>query len=123
MTKEEALNVLRETSHTEKELKALAILIPEFVRKEERIKHEIIEALKAIYERGSMTITESSRYKDWINWLEDIEPYWSQFDITIMEDIIYFLKEAQKQAKTENDFENAVQAEDWIRSIRDNKLN
>lgn len=123
MTKEEALNVLRETSHTEKEVKALEILIPEFVRKEERIKHEIIEALKAIYVRGSMTITESSRLKDWINWLEEIEPYWSQCDITEMEDIIYFLKEAQKQAKTENDFENAVQAEDWIHSLRDNKLN
>lgn len=123
MTKKEALKILRETYHTEEELKALETLIPNFIDENEKIKYEIVEALKAIKTRGSMTMTELSRLRDWLYWLENIKTFWNELDITEMEDIIYFLKEAQKQAKTENDFQNAVSAEDWIRSLRNNKLN
>lgn len=123
MTKKEALKILRETYHTEEELKALETLIPNFIDENEKIKYEIVEALKAIKTRGSMTMTELSRLRDWLYWLENIKTCWNELDIVEMEDIIYFLKEAQKQAKNENDFQNAVSAEDWIRSLRNNKLN
>ena len=64
MTKEEAIDIIRDTYHTDTELEALKVLVPELQESEdERTRKELIELISCMHDADP-------RKKGWLNWLE-----------------------------------------------------
>lgn len=72
MTREEAINIVRNIYQTDKEKKALAALIPELAESEdERIRKALIEVFKEKLERGFEWVEYGIPNRSVLDWLEE----------------------------------------------------
>lgn len=86
-----------------------------------RIKEAV---LKVVHDtpRGELEDNYGVRKEEVIDWLEKGEQkskYWSQEDIVMIQDAIYWIQEFQQsnRCKNESDMQNSVTCENWLKSI------
>lgn len=113
MTREEAINIVRNIYQTDKEKEALATLIPELAESEdERIRKELVEAFEALDIDSSWN---GIPVKSILAWLKDQKPVsnpkWTELtweDINYLEDLM---------AKVHYEFRNGIGAESFGKEV------
>ena len=113
MTREEAIDIIRDTYHTDTELEALKVLIPELKESEgERIRKFLLRLAKRCVE-NSIDFLGDIKKKDVIDWLEKQKEQkpaeWSKEDEDNLCRVIRVLEDNDSDWK---------ELSNWLKSLR-----
>lgn len=102
-------------------------LFPELMESEdERIRKALIHLVNSNKELSfGIDNYDDIKWSDILAWLERQNPAeWSEEDSLMLDETLFFIQEFQKsdRCKNENDMQNSVTCENWLKSLKDRVL-